>query len=337
VLVATRFATQTCVMPLISIQKKYLYEVAFSFLEVDESLAFQIHDLISDRLSTFIYSNQQRKLIGKDGVDVLTKVYAEEARVVVILYREGWGTTYWTRAEELAIKNRSLEESADFTIFASLDNQKPAWLSKSQIWYNMKRFGVKTIADNIETKVNERGGIIRLETTVDQAARLTRAIELKEKIKKYIESPEAAADFNVEKGLLLSVGYKIAKGLKENNLSLQLQVDNIPEEEFSIKGNNVGLTFELDKSRDGMRKRRVKVFIANADFYWNRNTPFQSGHIHHSEDYTFYLNNQEEKCWANSNRTELFSTDQLLEHWQKKFLALAAEERIADIQRRSLY
>ena len=70
---------------------EFKYEVAFSFLQDDEQLALEIADRIRDRVSigVFVYSERQDELVGTDGVDSFSTIFAEEARIVVILYREG--------------------------------------------------------------------------------------------------------------------------------------------------------------------------------------------------------------------------------------------------------
>jgi hypothetical protein len=81
------------------------FEVAFSFLQQDEQLAIDMSDRIRARVKVFIYSEQQKQLIANDGVDAFSQVFRTEARVVVVLYRENWGKTKWTRVEETAIKS----------------------------------------------------------------------------------------------------------------------------------------------------------------------------------------------------------------------------------------
>ena len=85
----------------------FKYDVAFSFLAMDEQLAVQINDLLSDRFATFLYSERQREVAGTDGAETFTRVFQDEARVVVVLYRSGWGESPWTRIEATAIRNRA--------------------------------------------------------------------------------------------------------------------------------------------------------------------------------------------------------------------------------------
>ena len=71
--------------------KKFKYEVSFSFLKQDESIAFDINDKIQDRLATFIYAKKQEELSATDGEKKFNQVFFEESRIVVLLYRNGWG------------------------------------------------------------------------------------------------------------------------------------------------------------------------------------------------------------------------------------------------------
>ena len=45
----------------------YEFDVAFSFNALDEGLATQLNDLLSDRMKIFIYSERQRDIAGKPG------------------------------------------------------------------------------------------------------------------------------------------------------------------------------------------------------------------------------------------------------------------------------
>src|SRR5947199_9534189 len=90
---------------------------AFSFHSKDEKLAQQLSDLLSDRFTTFIYSEHQKALAGRDGEKAFNEVFGSKARLVVILHREEWGQTPFTRIEETSIRNRAFTEGYDFTVF----------------------------------------------------------------------------------------------------------------------------------------------------------------------------------------------------------------------------
>jgi hypothetical protein len=82
----------------------FKYEVAFSFTGEDEGLATQINDLLRDRYRTFLYSREQEKLAGTDGEETFNDVFGKEARTVAVLLRPEWGSSAWTRIEQIATK-----------------------------------------------------------------------------------------------------------------------------------------------------------------------------------------------------------------------------------------
>ncbi|HRH39661.1 MAG TPA: hypothetical protein PK760_15025, partial [Flavobacteriales bacterium] len=156
--------------------KQYKFEVAFSFLERDEALAYQINDLISDRLSTFIYSQHQFDLAAKDGQTSFRRVFAIESRMVVVLYRPDWGNTNWTRVEEEAIEDRRLKESSDFIVLINVERGKPEWYSSSHIRLDLERHSIEQLAAVIEDRVASRGGNVRTESADDMLARQKREV-----------------------------------------------------------------------------------------------------------------------------------------------------------------
>ena len=157
---------------------KYKYDVAFSFCAKDENIATGINDLIQDRIKTFLYSKNQEAIAGTDGEETFNKVFAEDARIVFVLYRKEWGTSSWTRIEETAIRNRAYEEGFDFTILAPLEKPQtvPKWLPKTRIWYGLDRWGIEGGASVIEARVQEFSGEVKEETVEDRAAKLSRAL-----------------------------------------------------------------------------------------------------------------------------------------------------------------
>ena len=157
-------------------QSNFKYEIAFSFLACDEGTAIALNDLVSDRLSTFLYSKRQEELAGQDGEQRFNAVFGSEARVVVVLYRAGWGQTPWTRIEETAIHNRGFEDGYEFLVLIPLDKPPtaPKWLPRTYIWVGLDRWGLHGAAAVIEAQVANAGGQIRQETAEDQAQRVRR-------------------------------------------------------------------------------------------------------------------------------------------------------------------
>lgn len=165
-------------------KQEYEYDVAISFLNEDELLAVKIAQKISEYYNCFIYTEQQKRLVGQDGEVVFNKVFNNEARVVVILYREEWGENRWTRIEKTAIQNRALEKGYRFCLFVKLPNVKeiPSWIPNTYIYYNFEIFGFEALIAIILNKINEYGGIEKESSIIDVVKNLNQAKKI-EKLK----------------------------------------------------------------------------------------------------------------------------------------------------------
>lgn len=173
-------------------QADFKYDVAFSFLAEDEALAIELNDLIQDRLSTFLYSKKQEELAGTDGEETFNAVFCEQARLVVVIYRNGWGQTPWTRIEQTAIRNRAYEEGYSFVVFIPLDKHPsvPNWLPKTQLWIGLNRWGIPGAASVIEARVQQLGGFLHEESVEARAKRLERTLNFKENREQFLNSRE---------------------------------------------------------------------------------------------------------------------------------------------------
>lgn len=318
--------------------KTYKYEVAFSFLQEDESLAYQIKDLIQDRLSTFIYSEHQKEAVGKDGVETYNKIFLEESRIVVILYRDGWGETPFTRIEQEAIKQRCYEESANFTVFISLDKNKPKWLQPFQVWYDIERYGIKSAAAIIEKRVFEYGGEVREETIADQVARHNRELTRQKEFEKYIASIEAVHDFETEAQQLLLIAERNILEINSNNqIGFSFRIKKDRNVEFTTFGTKIGLTFRWKKRySNSLLDSFLLVFIADGDYY--DRSPNRPGNLFKKEEYLFYLNEAGTKGWIKRSDKEDFKTSEnVINFWQKDFLERCRLDRLKEANERFGY
>lgn len=167
----------------------YEYDLAFSFLAQDEPLAQQIADLVNERFKVFIYSEQQKSLVGTDGEKSFNQVFGEQSRVVGVLYRPGWGESRWTRIEQTAIKNRAFEKGYDFCVFVVIDRgELPPWVPKAQLWFDLERFGIKGAAAVLEEHIQNRDGKPQIETAVGKAQRLRRQTEFEKERTEFLHS-----------------------------------------------------------------------------------------------------------------------------------------------------
>lgn len=168
----------------------YDYDLAFSFLKEDEPLAVSLADTLADRYKSFVYTKKQEELAGADGQEVFSTVFDTCARCAVVLYRNGWGTTPWTRIEQTAIQNRGLRDGWDFMLFIKLDRvaTMPKWLPHSHIWHDFERYGPVGAAGAIGSLIQRSGGTPRVETLDQKAERIRREIEFEQRRKDFKRS-----------------------------------------------------------------------------------------------------------------------------------------------------
>ena len=64
----------------------------------------------NEGMKVFFYPRNQEELAGTDGLESMRKPFFD-SRVMVVLYREKWGKTPWTRVEETAIKEACFKDA----------------------------------------------------------------------------------------------------------------------------------------------------------------------------------------------------------------------------------
>jgi hypothetical protein len=68
------------------------YDVAFSFLAQDESVAAELNDALCERVKTFLYSKRQEQLAGTDGEKTFNAVFGEKPAVQRVYLGGKYGT-----------------------------------------------------------------------------------------------------------------------------------------------------------------------------------------------------------------------------------------------------
>jgi hypothetical protein len=137
------------------------YDVAISFLARDEPTAKAVYDPLADGLKVFFFPRNQDELIGTDGLESMREPFFD-SKVVVILFREPWGKTPWTRVEETAIKECCLNEGWDGLVFVQLDKNStlPKWLPQTHVRFVIDDYGIEGLIGAIKARVQRRGGRI---------------------------------------------------------------------------------------------------------------------------------------------------------------------------------
>jgi hypothetical protein len=167
------------------------YDVAISFLSEDEAIAAAIYQKLTEGLQVFFFPRNQENLAGTDGLTSMREPFFANSRVMVVLYREPWGKTPWTRIEETAIKEACLEYGWERLFFVVVDRSSilPVWLPKNNIRFNYADFGLEQAVGAIKARVQENGGQ-HLPLTAMKRAEILKAEELFRRDKSRMNSPE---------------------------------------------------------------------------------------------------------------------------------------------------
>jgi hypothetical protein len=146
------------------------HHVAISFLAQDEPLALSIRASLQPPVTVFVYSKAQEHLAGRDGVEAFRTVFREQAQLVVILYRQGWGDSPWTRVEKLAIEELAHEEGWEHLMFVRLDTSPvPKWVPKPHLYLDYDRFTFADLAGAIKGRLVELDVEVRPVTPAERA------------------------------------------------------------------------------------------------------------------------------------------------------------------------
>lgn len=144
-------------------------DLAISFLARDEAVAAALHDRIADGLNVFFFPRQQETLAGSDGLESMRTPFLT-ARVVVVLYREPWGQTPWTRVEQAAITDRFLAEGWQWLLFVQLDQSTlPVWLPTTHVRFALEQYGIEQLAGAVKARVQQQGGKLSRPTAMAKA------------------------------------------------------------------------------------------------------------------------------------------------------------------------
>ena len=213
----------------------YPIDVAFSFGQQDEELAVQLSEFLAGRLLPFVYSKRQDELVARDGEEKLNQVFARDAHIVVILHRDDWGKTPWTRIEETAIRNRAHEDGFDFTVFIPMQHPAalPSWVPRDRIWFNLDCWGAAAAAAIIERRVEETGGAVRAETAEDRATRLARDLAADNERQQFLISEAGVRSAEEEAGRLLEELRQVSEGLGFS-VEHESQVCNVYNSGFTV-------------------------------------------------------------------------------------------------------
>lgn len=301
---------------------KYKYEVAFSFLQKDEKIAYQINDLLQDRIESFIYSKKQEELGGTDGEKKFNDVFYKECRVVALLYRTGWGITPWTRIEETAIRNRAFEFGWDFLLLVNLDKAStlPAWIPKTYIWFDFERWKSEGLAPVIEQKVKETGGHIRPESIEDNANRFKRLRNaVRERARFFYNGDVINESDNEVKKIILLMKESKAK-LEDPETHFNLSNSERREEMYEFGNDSYYLCFNWHNAYYEIKDRKLVVTIYEKLGHHGINPEEKR---FKQVEYKFDRDLNGNNIWTAGKKS--FSSEELVKDWIIVFLEILSQ------------
>jgi hypothetical protein len=171
-------------------QGEFKHDVAFSFLAQDLTLATRFADALMP-LTSFVFSREQEDLAGTDGQESFRAAFRFDSRLNVILLRDRWGQTAWTRVEKASIQERCLEDGWDRLLVVNLDGSKPpAWLPAVNLYLDLETFPIEQAIGVIKRKVQELGGDVKPPSRTDIARAKLHTADFERETKALFKTPE---------------------------------------------------------------------------------------------------------------------------------------------------
>jgi hypothetical protein len=300
------------------------YDVAISFLSADEATAAALHSSLSVGLEVFFYPRRQEELAGTNGLESMRAPFLSESRIVVVLYRDPWGKTPWTRVEQSAIQDGCLKCGWQRLFFVMLDraSEPPLWLPNAHVRFNYADFGLEQAVGAIKARVQELGGTIAPLTALKRA-------ELSKQETQYLKEKEQ---------LRSPVGREMV-GQKATELFSA--IESLCAEINASK--NATIQVASDPRNCHLRNNRVSLFVTLADPYsesclvvreFNNRLAFRGEHLFYPDGEPKRLSekrflpemNRARECgWVEDGQPSRFlSSESLADNIVGQFIDLAA-------------
>ena len=141
---------------------------------------------------------------------------------MLVLCRQEWGSTPFTRVEETAIRNRAHDHGYNFSLFVPTTKPAfvPKWLPKPRLSYALDRFGPKGLAAVVEALIEEHGGAGRVESISARAARFQRGDAFRTERATFQRSPNGVRSFEEVADALYAALTEKFRELKSSSAAL---------------------------------------------------------------------------------------------------------------------
>lgn len=317
-------------------RQEFKYDLAISFLFQDENLAKEIEVEISKYAKVFFFPKKQKEVAARDGVDIFSEVFLKEARVNLVLYRQRWGKTNWTRVEESAIKQRTFFDSEERAtnkwnelIFVNLDKSEvPSWVPPLYVYLDYSSYGFMELIGVIKRRIEELGGLLEEEGYLDVAKRLQAEQALHKELEQYINSEKALLDARKEAEQVLSIFENSYKEFRDYGTGY-------PFGEF--KKSTFHNTFAVGGAHVHIKWNQ---YLVNTVEHSTLELIIYSMPTNYRRRYAFVINSRKELGWklkqigdtrgwydASNEEHEFIPSKELVEFWMKELVNTISEKK----------
>lgn len=171
-------------------QSEFKHDVAFSFLAQDLTVATRFADALVP-LTSFVFARKQEDLAGTDGQESFRAAFRFDSRLNVVLLRDGWGRTPWTRVEEASIQERCLKDGWDRLLVVNLDGSKPpTWLPAVNLYLDLETFPLEQAIGAIKRQAQQLGGDVKPQSQTDVARAKLHAADFDKETNDLFRTPD---------------------------------------------------------------------------------------------------------------------------------------------------
>lgn len=253
-------------------------DVAISFKSEDANLASDIRSRLGKSLDTFVYTEKQEELAGTNGLETLRKVFRHRAKLVVILFRSGWGETPWTRVEMEAITDRFLHEGSAFLFMIALDSAPPPpWIPDKLLRFKLADFGVEQAVGAIKARALDAGSVLHHPTLAERVRLAAEEAEFGQSRARLLRSEEGVQNAAVAaKDLIQLIAERATQAA---NAAPSLAIEHgLSEVAIGLRTPNVGLHVSysnriinvLDEARLLIREFAGPIILPGQNgYYWH--------------------------------------------------------------------
>lgn len=299
-------------IPSLNIESAPEYDVAISFLHRDEPLALQLFNRLAESFRVFLYSKRQEKLAGTDGLEAFRRPFRSDSRLVVVLYRDGWGKTPWTRVEEQAIQDRFLKEGWNWLLFATLDQTStlPPWLPETRVRLSFEDYGFEQLVGAIRVRAQELGSVSHKEDIASRARRVEREADMRAEREQLLASQGMQAVQSETQNVFRELRNK-AQDLATTSSSLSIEADS-GKSECVINTSKAAInlypyfTHPVTESRLVLREWPHRLILPKDD--GRKVLSFAPKHIREVSFYFDYRPEYGGWCWTNRTSPPQYRT-----------------------------